>query len=293
MTPKPAPRVCFVTCATWPAVSESDGFVARALERRGATVTPRAWNDAGARFDGFDAVVFRSNWDYHHAPDDFLAWLARWEAAGARFWNPPDLVRWNLSKRYLGDLERAGVPVVPTAYLDGDEPGALLALLSARGWATAVVKPMLSASAHGTVFVGPEEARAVGETIAAGGIRRPVMVQPFVEEIRTQGEWSLVFIDGIFTHAALKRPSPGDFRVQPHFGGSSTAERPGAALIAAGRRALDALPFPPLYVRVDGVKTARGFVVMEVEAHEPGLFFTLAPEAAETFAEAIIRRIPS
>jgi len=293
VTPKPAPRVCFVTCATWPAVSESDGFVARALERRGATMTPRAWNDATARFDGFDAVVFRSNWDYHHAPDDFLAWLARWEAAGVRFWNPPDLVRWNLSKRYLGDLERAGVPVVPTAYLDGDEPGALPALLSARGWATAVVKPMLSASAHGTVLVGPEEASAVGKTIAAGGIRRPVMVQPFVEEIRTEGEWSLVFIDGIFTHAALKLPSPGDFRVQPHFGGSSAAERPGAALIAAGRRALDALPFPPLYVRVDGVETARGFVVMEVEAHEPGLFFTLAPEAAETFAEAIIRRIPS
>jgi glutathione synthase/RimK-type ligase-like ATP-grasp enzyme len=293
VTQKPAPRVCFVTCATWPAVSESDGFVARALERRGATVTPRAWNDAAARFDGFDAVVFRSNWDYHHAPDDFLAWLARWEAAGVRFWNPPDLVRWNLSKRYLGDLERAGVRVVPTAYLDGDEPGALPALLSARGWETAVVKPVLSASAHDTVLVGPEEASAVGKTIAAGGIRRPVMVQPFVEEIRTEGEWSLVFIDGIFTHAALKRPSPGDFRVQPSFGGSSTAERPGAALIAAGRRALDALPLPPLYVRVDGVETARGFVVMEVEAHEPGLFFTLAPQAAETFAEAIFRRIPS
>jgi glutathione synthase/RimK-type ligase-like ATP-grasp enzyme len=289
----PAPRVCFVTCATWPAVSESDGFAARALERRGATVTPLAWNDAAARFDGFDAVVFRSNWDYHHAPDAFLAWLARWEAERVRFWNPPNLVRWNLSKRYLGDLERAGIPVVPTAYLDGREPDALPALLSARGWDTAVVKPVLSASAHDTVLVGPGEAGAVARTIAAGGMRTPVMVQPFVEEIRSRGEWSLVFIDGSFTHAALKRPAAGEFRVQPRFGGSSAAERPGADLIAAARRALEALPVPPLYARVDGVETARGFVVMEVEAHEPGLFFVLAPEAAEVFAEAILRRVPS
>jgi glutathione synthase/RimK-type ligase-like ATP-grasp enzyme len=284
--------VCFVTCATWPAVSESDGFVARALARRGATVTPLAWNDPAARFDGFDAVVFRSNWDYHRAPEAFLAWLARWEAAGVRFWNPPELIRWNLSKRYLGDLERAGIPVVPTAYLTGDDPDALPALLSARGWESAVVKPVLSASAHDTLLVGPGGAGAVGKTIAAGGLRTPVMVQPFVEEVRTRGEWSLVFIDGAFTHAALKRPAAGEFRVQPHFGGTSAAEQPGAALIAAGRRALDALPAPPLYVRVDGVETARGFVVMEIEAHEPGLFFGLAPEAAEVFAEAIVRRAP-
>lgn len=284
--------VCFVTCATWPAVSESDGFAARALERRGITVTPRAWNDAAARFDGFDVVVFRSNWDYHHAPDAFLAWLARWEAAGVRFWNPPTLIRWNFSKQYLADLERAGIPVVPTAYLIGNDPDALPALLSARGWESAVVKPVLSASAHDTLLVGPGGASAVGKAIAAGGIRTPVMVQPFVEEVRTRGEWSLVFIDGAFTHAALKRPAVGEFRVQPHFGGTSAAEQPGADLIAAGRRALDPLPVPPLYVRVDGVETARGFVVMEIEAHEPGLFFGLAPEAAEVFAEAIVRRAP-
>ena len=156
-----------------------------------------------------------------------------------------------------------------------------------------MVKPVLSASAHDTVSVGPRETGADARPMAAGGIRTPVMVQPFVEEIRSRGEWSLVFIDGTFTHAALKRPAAGEFRVQPHFGGRSTAERPSDALIAAGRRAVDALPVPPLYVRVDGVETAGGFVVMEVEAHEPGLFYALAPEAAEAFAEAIVRRVPS
>jgi glutathione synthase/RimK-type ligase-like ATP-grasp enzyme len=292
VTAPPAPRVCFVTCARWPEVSESDGLVKRALEARGATVTARAWNAADARFDGFDAVVFRSNWDYHHAPEDFLAWLARGEAAGVPFWNPPELIRWNLSKRYLLDLDKAGIPVVPTVILEDGDAASLPAVMAERGWPVAVVKPLLSASAHDTTLVHAAEAVAVARAIAGGRIRRPVMVQPFVEEIRRRGEWSLVFIDGTLTHAALKHPGDGDFRVQPRFGGRAVAARPHADLVAVGRRALDALPLAPLYARVDGVETAAGFTIMEVELHEPGLFFPLAPEAAEAFADAILGRAP-
>ena len=286
----PPPRVCFVTCAAWPDVSESDGFAKRALEARGATVTARAWNAPGARFDGFDLVVFRSNWDYHHAPEDFLAWIARWEAAGARFENPPDLVRWNLSKRYLLDLDKAGIPVVTTVILEDGDAASLPSMMAEREWPVAVVKPLLSASAHDTTLVPAGEAPVVARAIADGRIRRPVMVQPFIEEIRSRGEWSLAFIDGTFSHAALKHPGTGDFRVQPRFGGRAVAARPHADLVAVGRRTLDALPLAPLYARVDGVETAAGFTIMEVELHEPGLFFPLAPEAAEDFADAILRR---
>jgi glutathione synthase/RimK-type ligase-like ATP-grasp enzyme len=283
--------VGFVSCATWPAVSESDGFVQRALEARGATVEARGWNDPDARFDDFDIAVFRSNWDYHHDPDAFLAWLARWEVAGVRFWNPPDLVRWNLSKRYLLELAAAGIPVVPTVILDDGDGARLPAVMADRGWDTAVVKPVLSASAHDTTLVRASEAEAVARAVADGRIRRPVMVQPFVEEIRSRGEWSLIFIDGGFTHAALKHPDAGDFRVQSRFGGRAAAARPDSATLAVARRALDALPLPPLYARIDGVLTDAGFVIMEVEVHEPGLFFPLAPEAADAFAAAILRRV--
>lgn len=287
----PAPRVCFVSCARWPEVSASDAVVQQALEARGAVVAVRPWNGEGARFDGFDVVVFRSCWDYHHAPDAYLAWLARWEAAGVRFWNPPDLVRWNLSKRYLHALAAAGVPVVPTVTLETGEEARLPAVLAERGWAAAVVKPLVSASGHDTTLVDAGEAPALARAIAEGRLRRPVMVQPFVPEIRTAGEWSLVFIDGAFTHAVLKHPADGDFRVQPSFGGRSAATTPDAATLAAGRATLAALPTPPLYARVDGVATGTGFVVMEVELHEPGLFFTHAPRAGEVFAEAILRRV--
>lgn len=284
-----APRICLVTCLAWPDISASDVFAARALEARGAHVTGLPWNLEGARFDGFDAVVLRSSWDYHHDPNAYLAWLARWEAAKVGFWNTPALIRWNISKAYLLDLEGAGVPVVPTLILD-DEAARLPAIMAERRWDLGVVKPLVSASAHDTTLVPASEATAVARAIGEGRIRRPVMLQPFLEEIRTRGEWSLIFIDGTLTHAVLKHPGDGDFRVQPRFGGCSARAEPAAATVEVGRRALAALPEPPLYVRVDGVETASGFTIMEVEAHEPGLFFNLAPEAADAFAEAILRR---
>ena len=255
-------------------------------------MTGLPWNGPDQRFADFDAVVFRSNWDYHHSLDAFTAWLDRLDATGVPVWNPTRLVRWNLSKRYLLELAGAGVPTVPTVVLDGDAAGQLPAVLAQRGWATAVVKPIVSASAHGTMLIRDGDVGPVVAALAYGSIRQPVLVQPFVEEIRTRGEWSVVFIDGAVTHTVLKRPGPGDFRVQPSHGGSAEALPASAEVLAAARRAAAALPLAPLYARIDGVQTRDGFRVMEVEVNEPGLMFNLAPDAGELFAAAIHRRLP-
>jgi len=284
-------RICFVTCRTWPDISDSDRLVQRALEARGATVEARAWNAPGADWDGFDAIVLRSNWDYHFEPDAFLGWLDRLERAGARVWNPPALVRWNLTKEYLLDLARAGVPTVATVILEDETRAGFEAVMAARGWSRVVVKPVISASAHDTRLVS---AATMDETVAAlasGAIRRPVLVQPFVEEIQTRGEWSLVFIDTRLTHAVLKRPAAGEFRVQPRLGGIVETPPAPDGVRAVARAALAALPVPSLYARIDGVETTAGFQIMEVEVHEPGLFFPHAPAAAVSFAEALLRRV--
>jgi len=290
-TGMPSPRVCFVTCLTWPDISESDRHVERALEVRGITVTAWPWNAPDPPLGGVDLAVFRSSWDYHHAPEAFLAWLGDCEGRGVRFWNPPDLVRWNLTKRYLLDLEEWGVGVVPTVLLEEPAARHLPTVFARRGWDRAVVKPILGASGFDATLVTSETAHAVAAAIDGGRIRRPAIVQPFVAEIQTRGEWSLVFIEEVLTHAMLKRPASGDFRVQSSYGGTSGRADPPDGIVAAARRAIERLPLEPLYTRVDGVETAGGFLVMEVEVHEPGLFFGAAPEAAETFAEAIIRRL--
>jgi glutathione synthase/RimK-type ligase-like ATP-grasp enzyme len=284
-------RICFVTCRTWPQISESDRLVQQALEARGATVEGRAWNAPEADWDGFDAIVLRSNWDYHFDPDAFLGWLDRLERAGARIWNPPALVRWNLTKAYLLELARAGVPTVATVILEDETRAGLEAVMAARGWSRVVMKPVISASAHDTRLVSGATIDEAVAALAAGAIRRPVLVQPFVEEIQTRGEWSLVVIDGELTHAVLKRPAPGEFRVQLRWGGSVETPPPPDEVRAVAQAALAALPVPPLYARIDGVETAAGFQIMEVEVNEPGLFFPHAPAAARRFAEALLRRV--
>jgi glutathione synthase/RimK-type ligase-like ATP-grasp enzyme len=284
-------RICFVTCRTWPAISESDRLAQRALEARAAVVEARAWNDPGAAFDGFDAVVLRSNWDYHFDPGGFVAWLDRLERAGAAIWNPPALLRWNLTKRYLLELARAGVPTVPTVVLEEAPGAALRAAMAARGWDRVVMKPVISASGYETRLVTGDTLAEAEAALEAGGLRRPVVIQPFVEEIRSHGEWSLVFVGTRLTHAVLKRPAPGEFRVQPRLGGTAVLATPPAGAETIARGALAALPAAPLYARIDGVETAGGFVIMEVEVNEPDLFFPHAPAAADRFAEALLGRL--
>jgi glutathione synthase/RimK-type ligase-like ATP-grasp enzyme len=286
-----APRICFVTCARWPEISASDALVQAALERRHAAVEPRAWNIAGTSLDGFDLIVFRSNWDYHFERERFGVWLTDLEALGTRVWNRPGLVRWNLDKRYLIDLERAGLEVVPTRVLTAGRAGELPRLVREVGGARAVLKPAVSASAYNTHLVTATDAPGMVATLEATGDRRDWLVQAFVEEIKSTGEWSLVFIDGAFTHAVIKRPAADDFRVQARFGGTTAPAVPGASTLSRAYRVLEALPTTPLYARIDGVETANGFLLMEVELHEPGLFFQMAPEAAEQLAAAIFRRI--
>ncbi|HZP38087.1 MAG TPA: hypothetical protein VFE48_16510 [Methylomirabilota bacterium] len=285
------PRVCFVTCRAWPEISASDRLVADALAPRGVHVEGRAWNEPGAEFTGFDAVVLRSNWDYHLEPDAFLAWLDGIERAGVRLFNPPALVRWNVSKRYLLALAAAGVPIVATTVLDRPTRETIEAALARHG-APAVLKPAIAASAHGTRLVTAATLDDTMRTLAAGVLVPPVLVQPFVREVQSRGEWALVFIDGELTHAVLKRPGPGEFRVQGHLGGRAEAATAPPGVVAAARAALSALPAPPLYARIDAVEAAAGPLVMEAEVNEPGLFFTHAPAAAARFAEALLRRLP-
>lgn len=290
-------RICFVTCQRWPEISESDRVAQRALEARGAVVEGRPWNVPGTEFGGFDAVVLRSNWEYHLDPDGFRAWLDGLERAGARVWNPPDLVRWNLSKRYLEALRAAGVPTVPTLFLEAHAPAAgpdgLPAVMARHGWRRAVIKPEFGASAHDTRLVTEASAHDAAAALEAGAVRGPVLVQPFVEEIQTRGEWSLIFIDSTFTHGVLKRPATGEFRVQPRLGGTVRSGEPPDDVLATARAVVAALPRPALYARIDGVETRDGFQIMEVEVNEPGLFFTHAPHAAERLADALLRALSS
>lgn len=278
-------RIGFATCAEWPGLTDDDRRAAAALEARGAMVLPVIWTETATPH--VDVMVVRSTWGYHLRVLEFARWLDRLEAAGIEVWNPTEVLRWNLNKMYLRDLEEAGVRIAPTEWIAGKAPH-LSNLLEEKGWAAAVVKPVISASGYRTFLTTRETAAADGNKYHESLSTGPVMVQPFLDEIVSEGEWSLVFIGGVYSHAVLKRPTAGGFLVQNEFGGSSVPADPPPRLVDDAATALGAAPDRTLYARVDGVRSGDRLVLLELELLEPDLFFRYGPGSAERFAATIL-----
>ena len=284
-------RVALATYDAAPDLAPDDQLLAAALERAGIRATPVVWSDRSVDWRSFDAVVIRSCWDYHRRHGEFVAWLDALDVSRRPVWNPTPMVRWNSDKRYLIDLARRGVATVPTRIVERGSRVSVPDLAHAEGWARFVVKPAVSASAHEThamdLPLGAEDHAAIERVVAHGD----ALVQPFVDEVTTDGELSLIFFDGEFSHAAIKRSRRGDFRVQTEHGGTVAPIDVVPAIIAEARRSLDALDELPLYARVDGVGDERAFRLMELELIEPNVFLGAADGSADRFAAAIVGRL--
>jgi len=282
-------RIGLATCRDLPRLTPDDRILRDELRRCGFEVQTALWDADRTRWNDFDLVFIRSCWDYHLRCEEFLDWVQEVDRSGVTLWNPLPVVRWNTHKRYLRDLESAGVTVVPTCWPSRNEAGTLEEIFQRTGWEEAVIKPVVSASAHRTWRVHRDQAAGRGPELARALEQGEVMVQRFLPEITGQGEWSLIFLDGAFSHAAIKSPQPGDFRVQPDFGGTVARGEPDAALLARAEQVVASIPYPWHYARVDGVETGEGFLLMELELIEPALYFAQSPEAAGTVARMIAR----
>lgn len=267
---------------------DDDVPAARALEARGVTVVPVSWDAPSVSWPSFDAAVIRSTWDYHLHPLRYEQWLRERAADGTRLWNPPAAVLDNLHKRYLADFERKGVPIVPTAFLDAADGRVLRDVLDGLGCDDAVVKPAVSANARGTWRASRATADASQEAFETQARAGDLLVQPYLPEVASEGEWSLMFFGGAYSHAVLKRPAAGEFRVQEHLGGAAAPVDPPQDVIDQAHAALDACGAELLYARVDGIRRGGDFLLMELEINEPTLFIGSSSGAADRFADAIM-----
>ena len=282
-------RIAIATCAGHEELKAGDWLLAEALSRRGFEAPSLRWDDPQADWAEFDACLIRSTWDYHEKHEEFLAWTAE-VAAATQLWNPPELVTWNSDKSYLRELEQAGVPIVPTVWLGPGDEEDVGTLLDAREWDEVVVKPVVDLGARNLKRVrgAAKAARAVAKALTRG----EAMLQPFLPSVETEGELSLVYIEGSFAHAVRKRPAPGDFRVQGSWGGTASFEEAGAAELEIASLALAQLAAPPLYARVDLVNDLEGEpALIELELIEPNLYTTEHPATAELLAEAVAARL--
>jgi len=278
-------RVLLATSESIPNLTGDDRVLIAALANRGIEARPAIWSAPDINWSSADGVLIRSCWDYHLRLDEFLPWIAGLEKAGVWVWNAPSTLRWNCNKSYLRDLEQKGVAIVPTVW--PEENLSLAEILRDLGWKKAVVKPRVSATAYRTQLVdsgGNNAAQQLLDELVRGP---GVMVQQFMKSVISRGEWSLVFFNGQFSHAVIKQPKPGDFRVQHDFGGSETPATPSAFVLDAASRAIACVDPTPLYARVDGVEDGGRFLLMELELIEPALFLSSASGSAVRFADAI------
>jgi len=252
-------RVAFATSYKNPDLTSDDKLALPALKELGIEVSAAIWDNPLVEWTSFDAVVIRSTWDYREKAEQFTAWLRTLESRKVRALNPPESIQWNLRKTYLRELEQRGIPIVPTQWIDHPEIGT-----------EAVVKPVLSAGGYQTYRV-----------------QMPLMIQPFLSEILTEGEWGFLFFGNEFSHAVLKRGTPGEFRVQEAYGGKTEKRDVPANWIAAARRVLDCVPRKLLYARVDMIRRDETLLLGELEIFEPCLYFACDPQSPQRFAQAL------
>ena len=257
---------------------------AAVLLRAGFSVEARPWTEPGD-LTGFDLIMPLVAWGYHQDPERWHALLDRLESERAPVLNPVPLLRWNSDKRYLAELGSRGIHVIPTrlvARLDD----AAMADARAEFGDELVIKPPVSASAHGTHRLGPED------PLPADSRGQEMLVQPFLRSVAEEGEYSCLLFGGRFSHAIVKRPKAGDYRVQPHLGGSEQPCPPPEGAIELAHEALAAAPADAVYARVDMVRDNAGkLAIIELELIEPALWLQHAPDGGESFASTLRERV--
>jgi glutathione synthase/RimK-type ligase-like ATP-grasp enzyme len=263
-----------------PTVRDDDlDFLVPALRRRGAEVETPAWTSEKADWGSFDLVMLSSTWDYFRRVSEFRAWL-RATASATLLRNSAETAAWNIDKRYLAELEAAGVPTIPTIWT---EPGAeeeIERTVAELGWSDVILKPVVDLGAQRLARV---ETPMVARILRS--LDEPGMAQPFLPAVETEGELSLIHIAGDLTHAVRKVPARGDFRVQSQYGGSHERVEPPAEAAEIAAAAIAVAPGDPLYARVDLIRDERGkWRLIELELIEPNLFLGLDPPAAEALA---------
>lgn len=287
------PRVALATCREFAQLDEDDRLVIPALAEQGIRAEPAVWDDPAVDWDAYDLVVVRSTWDYIDHRDEYLAWAG----SVPRLANPAGVLRWNTDKRYLHELAQAGVPVVPTEWL---EPGDEIAL---TGDGEYVIKPAVSAGSRDTgrfdLSDPGQRELAVKHTrdLLDGGAT--AMAQPYLDAVDTSGETAVLFLAGRFSHAIRKAPllTGPDTAVDGLFRAEEIAPRqPSRAELETAEAALAAVPAElrsdVLYARIDLIPNAEGRpVLLELELTEPSLFLAHEARAASRFAAAIGTRL--
>ncbi len=283
-------RCAFLTMDSMEGYVNDDALALDQLNRSGWDASLVAWRSEGVDWASFDLVVVRSTWDYQKDPDLFLHTLEEIDRSGTHLQNPLPVIKWNIHKGYLQDLEEHGVYTVPTIWGNHLSVSDLDDYSSEFAPDPFVIKPTVGASAQDTFLIHPAGSLDEKARLVAAFADREYLVQPFMKEVIREGEYSLFFFNGQYSHAILKTPKAQDFRSQEEYGSRIKAVTVDEKLLKRGVDALNAIDRPLLYARVDLIRDEAGdFALMELELIEPSLYFRTDPQSPVRFVQAVDR----
>lgn len=269
-----------------------DHLLFEPLNNLGWIVDEVSWRNKYVNWNIYDAVIVRSTWDYQSDPDNFLNVLSEIDNSSAHLENNLSLLKWNMSKRYLYDLEKMGVRIVKTMWHKDFPSNNITDLFEYHNADEIIIKPTISACAEDTFRLTQNNLSAKITTLQSIFNKREFMVQPFMKSIVEEGEFSLLFFNGQYSHTNLKRPKTNDFRVQAEHGGIFKKVEPDNELLKCAENIIGKINPTPLYGRVDLVRTEdNDFALMELELIEPSLYLQMDEGAPERFAKAFDTRM--
>lgn len=232
----------------------------------------------------YDAAIIRTCWDYTGRAEEFVTTIEAHEAAGLRVYNSSAVIRWNARKTYLREL---GAAAIETVWADKLDAHLVAKAFDAFDASEIVIKPQVGAGSIGTMRL---KRNAWSEADLIDGPQGAAMMQPYLRAIETEGERSLFWFGGQYSHAIRKVPNAGEWLANIPARTTFVSEAPPPDAIAVAEAARAAAPKDLLYVRIDLVLADDGiWRVIEIEAIEPYLFLAFAPEGARNFVDAIDR----
>lgn len=277
-------KIAIITYPKIPNLSEADQALIPLFLEKGFLAEPKCWGDLTTDWQQYEFLLFRSTWDYHLRETEFKAWLDFLDNQGVRIVNSSTVIKRNMHKFYLQELESKGIQIIPTLFSSSLSPISLDAIKD-KNWTRIVIKPAISAGAYLTEVIDVEP--LTDRVFHAILKDSDWLIQPFLPEIEVNGEISMIFFKNEFSHSIIKMPKDGDFRVQKQFGGKYTLFQPSSALLAVGKNIVEQFDANLTYARVDGVVINGNFHLMELELIEPDLYFEFDKSFAQRLVDAI------
>lgn len=281
-------KIGILTCARLPELLESDQQLIPLFAKENITAKAAIWDDETVDWTEFDYLIFRNTWDYYQKEEVFNSWLHKIELLGIKTFNPISVIQKNKHKFYLKEIEKEGISILPSIFLEKNSTSNLHDLIP-KSWEKMVIKPAFSAGSYLTKLIDRTEIESIQTEFKEHFATKDFLIQEFRPEIKDLGETSFIFFDGKFSHAVNKKPVENDFRVQIQYGGKYTLIEPNADLLLQAELILSKIPEKLLYARVDGIVIENKLHLMEIELIEPDLYFDLAEGARERFVEAFLK----